>query len=172
MLPLDWLEDVGVVRHIQANLYLGEIKKHNLIDSVLPPYHISSLLHPSSYLLQSVLVSLIRALKLGHQFSQCAVCQRFVHQVLAAAHSKWSVAAIAVDAQHNMVEAVAWKLGFKADWETLEWRQPVGQVAGQHSRVKEGSRGFYLSWFRYLERFIFGFIEWSYPDPWNCTNLK
>lgn len=24
MLPLDWLEDVGVVRHIQANLHLGE----------------------------------------------------------------------------------------------------------------------------------------------------
>ena len=119
MLPLDWLEDVGVVRHIQADLHLGEIKQ-TLIDTFLPPHHSSSLLHPSSYLLQSVLVSLVRALKLGHQFSQCAVCQRFVHQVLATAHAKRSVAAVAVDAQHNVVEAVARKLGFKADGETLE----------------------------------------------------
>lgn len=92
-----------------------------------------------SYLLQGVLVSLVGALEFSHQFSQCAVGQWFVHQVLAAAHTQWSVAAVAVDTQHNMVEAVAWKLGLKADGETLEWRQPVGQVAGQHSGIKERS---------------------------------
>lgn len=100
--------------------------------------HLHPPLPPSSYLLQSVLVSLVGALELGHQFSQCAVGQRLVHQVLAAAHAQRSVAAVAVDAQHNVVEAVARKLGLKADGEALERRQPVGQVAGRHSRVKEG----------------------------------
>lgn len=100
---------------------------------MLPPLFI-----PFSYLLQSVLVSLVGALELSHQLSQCAVGQRFVHQVLAAAHAQRAVAAVAVDAQHNMVEAVARKLGLKADGETLERRQPVGKVAGRHIGVKEG----------------------------------
>lgn len=90
-----------------------------------------------------MLVSLVGALELGHQFSQCAVGQRFVHQVRAAAHAQRTVAAVAVDAQHNVVEAVARKLGLKADGETLERRQPVGQVAGQQTGIKEGSEGFF-----------------------------
>lgn len=106
------------------------------LHSAPPPS--SPSLPPSPYLLQSVLVSLVGALELGHQFSQCAVGQRLVHQVLAAAHAQRSVAAVAVDAQHNVVEAVARKLGLKADGETLERRQPVGQVAGRHSGIKEG----------------------------------
>lgn len=76
-----------------------------------------------------MLVSLVRALELGHQFSQRAVDQRLVHQVLAAAHAQRSVAAVAVDAQDNVVEAVARKLGLKADGETLKRRQAVGQVS-------------------------------------------
>lgn len=79
MLPFDWLEDMGVMRHVQADLHL----------------------------FQRVLVSLVRALKLSHQFSQRAVCQRFVHQVLTAAHAQRTISAIAVDAKHNVVEAVA-----------------------------------------------------------------
>lgn len=102
----------------------------------------SSLLHPISHLLQGVLVSLVGVLKLGHQFSQRAVGQWFVHQVLAAAHAQRSVATVTVDAQHNVVEAVTRKLSLKADGETLERRQPVCQVAGQHTGVREGSRVF------------------------------
>lgn len=50
MLPLDWLEDVGVVRHIQADLHLREAGneiKRILVDSnsfFLPPYHMPTLL--------------------------------------------------------------------------------------------------------------------------------
>lgn len=84
---------------------------------------------PWSYLLQSVLVSLVGALKLGHQFSQRAVRQRLVHQVLAAAHAQRAVAPVAVHAQDDVVEAVARKLRLEADGEALQGRQPVGQVA-------------------------------------------
>lgn len=90
MLPLDWLEDVGVVRHIQADLHLGRAGvqiKHSLTDCTNTT-SILLFLPAFSYLLQSVLVSLVGALELGHQFSQCAVGQWFVHQVLAAAHAQ------------------------------------------------------------------------------------
>lgn len=63
----------------------------------------------------------------------------FVHQVLAAAHTERPIPAIAIDAQHNMVKAVTRKLGLKADGKTLERRQPIGQVADQHRRIKERS---------------------------------
>lgn len=77
-----------------------------------------------------MLVSLVGALKLGHQLPQRAVGQWFVHEVLTAAHPQRSIAAVAVDAQHDVVEAVAGKLGLEADGEALERRQPVCQVAG------------------------------------------
>ena len=86
-----------------------------------------------------MLVSLVGALKVGHQFSQRAVSQRFVHQVGAPAHAQRPVAPVAVNAQNHVVEAVSGELGFKADGETLERRQPVGQVADQHQGVKERS---------------------------------
>lgn len=54
-----------------------------------------------------MLVSLVGALELGHQFPQRVVRQRLVHEVLAAAHAQRAVAAVAVDAQHDVVEAVA-----------------------------------------------------------------
>lgn len=134
MLPLDGLEDVRVVRHIQADLHLGGAAvqiKHTSTHVA----HLLPRLPPSSYLLQGVLVSLVGALELRHQFSQRAVRQRLVHQVLASAHAERAVAAVAVDAQHDVVEAVPRKLGLKADGETLERRQAVGQVAGQRLRI-------------------------------------
>lgn len=165
MLPLDWLEDVGVVRHVQADLHLGEagVKiKHTLTDSTNTHPSLMPPLPPSfnrSHLLQSVLVSLVGALELCNQFSQCAVSQWFVHQVLAAAHAKRTVAAVAVYAQHNVVEAVARKLGLKADGETLERRQTVGQVAGQHTGVKEGSGGFLFLLLSDMLYFLFCFTN-------------
>lgn len=81
-----------------------------------------------------MLVSLVRTLKFSHQFSQCPVSQWFVHQVLAAAHAHRSVATVAVDAQDHMVETVTRKLGLKADGETLQRREAVGQVAGHQLR--------------------------------------
>ena len=49
MLPLNWLEDVGVVRHIQADLYLRE--EQNLLKH---PFSLSPSLHPSRPLLPSL----------------------------------------------------------------------------------------------------------------------
>ena len=66
--------------------------------------------------------------------------ERLVHQVLAAAHAQRPVAAVAVDAQDNMVEAVARKLGLKADGETLERRQAVGQVSAVRLRSSAAVR--------------------------------
>lgn len=43
-----------------------------------------------------------------------------------------------------MVKAVTRKLGLKADGETLERRQPIGQVADQHSRIKERPGSFFV----------------------------
>lgn len=78
-----------------------------------------------------MLVSLVGALELGHQLPQRVVRQRLVHEVLAAAHAQRAVAAVAVDAQHDVVEAVARELGLKADGEALQRGQPVGQVTAQ-----------------------------------------
>lgn len=132
MLPLDWLEDVGVMRHVQADLNLKEapqLKSEPLHGKPSHPH--PPRVRTPSYLLQGVLVSPVGALELGHQFAQRAVRQRLVHQVLAAAHAQRAVAAVAVHAQHHVVEAVARKLRLKADGEALERRQPVGQVAGR-----------------------------------------
>lgn len=126
MLPLDWLEDVGVVRHVQADLNLKEAPQ---LKS--EPLHQNLPVRTPSYLFQGVLVSPVGALELGHQFAQRAVRQRLVHQVLAAAHAQRTVAAVAVHAQHHMVEAVARKLRLKADGEALERRQAIGQIAGR-----------------------------------------
>ena len=74
----------------------------------------------SPYLLQRVLVSLVGALELRHQLAQGAVRQRLVHQVTAPAHAQGAIAAVAVHAQHHVVEAVARELGLEADGETLQ----------------------------------------------------
>lgn len=98
--------------------------KYRVNYSVNPPY-----------LLDCVLVSLVRGLEVRDQVPQRAVRQRLVHQVLAAAHAQRAIATVTVDAQHHVVEAVARELGLKTDGEALERREPVGQVTVY--RVKE-----------------------------------
>lgn len=87
-----------------------------------------------------MLVSLVGVLELGHQLPQRAVGQRLVHEVLTAAHAQRSIAAVAVDTQHDVVEAVARELGLKADGEALERRQSVGQVAVDVAKERCGQR--------------------------------
>ena len=77
-----------------------------------------------------MLVAQVRVLKVGNQLSERAEGQGLVHQVLAPAHAQRAVAAVAVDAQDHVVEVVAGELGLKADGETLQGGQAVGQVAG------------------------------------------
>ena len=83
-----------------------------------------------SHLFERVLVAQVRVLKVGNQLSERAEGQGLVHQVLAPAHAQRAVAAVAVDAQDHVVEVVAGELGLKADGETLQGGQAVGQVAG------------------------------------------
>ena len=83
-----------------------------------------------THLFERVLVAPVRVLEVGDQLAERAEGQGLVHQVLAPAHAQCAVAPVAVDAQNHVVEVVAGELGLKADGETLQGGQAVGQVAG------------------------------------------
>lgn len=98
VVPLDRLENVWIVGHVQADLHF----------------------------LHGVLVTAVRVLKVEHQLAERAEAQGSVHEVGTATHAQGAVAAVAVNAQHHVMEVVPGELRLKADGETLHGGQTVG----------------------------------------------
>lgn len=98
VVPLDRLENVWIVGHVQADLHL----------------------------LHGVLVMAVRVLKVEHQLAERAEAQGSVHEVGTPTHTQRTVAAVAVNAQHHVMEVVPGELRLKADGETFYGGQTVG----------------------------------------------
>lgn len=98
IIPLNRLENVRIVGHVQADFDL----------------------------LHGVLVAAVRVLKVEHQLAECTEAQRSVHKVSTSTHTQSAISAITVNAQHHMMEVVAGELGLKTDGEPFHGGQTVG----------------------------------------------
>lgn len=98
IIPLNRLENVRIVGHVQADFDL----------------------------LHGVLVAAIWVLKVKHQLAERTEAQRSVHKVSTSTHAQGAISAVTVNAQHHVIEVVAGELGLKADGEPFHGGQTVG----------------------------------------------
>lgn len=108
LLPLDGLEAMRLMGHVQPNLDL----------------------------LECVQVFLVGVLEVKDEVTQSPKGQWLVHQLSPSAHAQRAVAAIAVNPQHDVVKVVSWEVGFEADGEPLDGRLSIGEVYAQDDSFK------------------------------------
>lgn len=106
--------------------HLGDIEDQLLPFDGLEAMRLMRNVQPNLDLLDCVQVLLIGVFKVKDEVTQSPKGQWLVHQLCPSAHAQWAIPAIAVNSQHNVVKAVSWEAGFKADGESLNGRLPIG----------------------------------------------